>query len=49
MLEIGSRKPADDEGDYPDIDLYCLKGDEGYAHKDGTPYPGASSLRKARR
>ena len=38
VLEIGSRKVADDEGDYPDIDLRFLKGDAGYAHKDGTPY-----------
>jgi uncharacterized cupin superfamily protein len=39
VLEVGSRKTADDEGDYPDIDLYFLKGDAGYAHKDGKPYP----------
>jgi uncharacterized cupin superfamily protein len=38
VLEIGSRKTAEDEGDYPDIDLRFLKGDAGYAHKDGTPY-----------
>jgi uncharacterized cupin superfamily protein len=43
VLEVGSRKPADDEGDYPDIDLYFLKGDAGYAHKDGTPYPPRGS------
>jgi uncharacterized cupin superfamily protein len=39
MLEIGSRKPAEDEGEYPDIDLRFLKGRGGYAHKDGKPYP----------
>jgi uncharacterized cupin superfamily protein len=39
VLEIGSRKVAEDEGDYPDIDLRFLKGDAGYVHKDGTPYP----------
>jgi uncharacterized cupin superfamily protein len=39
VLEIGSRKTDEDEGDYPDIDLRFLKGDAGYAHKDGTPYP----------
>jgi uncharacterized cupin superfamily protein len=39
VLEVGSRKVADDEGDYPDIDLYFLKGDAGFAHKDGRPYP----------
>jgi uncharacterized cupin superfamily protein len=40
MLEIGSRKPAEDEGDYSDIDLRFLKGRGGYVHKNGTPYPG---------
>ena len=39
MLEVGARKVAEDEGDYPDIDLYFLKDNGGYAHKDGTPYP----------
>jgi uncharacterized cupin superfamily protein len=39
VLEVGSRKPEDDEGDYPDIDLRFLKGDGGYVHKDGRPYP----------
>jgi uncharacterized cupin superfamily protein len=39
MLEIGSRRPAEDEGEYPDIDLRFLKGRGGYAHKDGKPYP----------
>jgi uncharacterized cupin superfamily protein len=39
MLEVGSRKTAEDEGDYPDIDLRFLKGRVGYAHKDGKPYP----------
>src|SRR6267142_3910153 len=34
-LEVGSRKPADDEGEYPDIDLRFLKGRAGFARKDG--------------
>lgn len=38
VLEIGSRKPLVDEGEYPDIDMIFLK-DDSYAHKDGTPYP----------
>jgi uncharacterized cupin superfamily protein len=38
VLEIGARKIAADEGEYPDIDLKFLKGRAGYAHKDGTPY-----------
>jgi uncharacterized cupin superfamily protein len=37
-LEVGSRKAADDEGEYPDIDLRFLKGRAGFARKDGTPY-----------
>jgi uncharacterized cupin superfamily protein len=39
LLEVGSRKTADDEGDYPDIDMRFLKDRAGYAKKDGTPYP----------
>jgi uncharacterized cupin superfamily protein len=38
LLEVGSRKSAEDEGEYPDIDMRFLKGEAGYAHKDGTPY-----------
>jgi uncharacterized cupin superfamily protein len=39
ILEVGSRKAADDEADYPDIDLRFLKGRGGFSHKDGKPYP----------
>jgi uncharacterized cupin superfamily protein len=39
LLEVGSRRVAEDEGEYPDIDLRFLKNDEGYAHRDWTPYP----------
>jgi uncharacterized cupin superfamily protein len=38
VLEIGSRKVAGDEVDYPDIDLRFLKERAGFAHKDRTPY-----------
>jgi uncharacterized cupin superfamily protein len=38
LLEVGSRKAADDEVDYPDIDLRFLKGRGGFSHKDGKPY-----------
>ena len=39
-LEVGSRKPGDDECDYPDVDLRIGPGREaGFTHKDGTPYP----------
>ena len=39
VLEVGSRRIAEDEGEYPDIDLRALKGRAGYVHRDGTPYP----------
>jgi uncharacterized cupin superfamily protein len=39
VLEIGSRRIAEDEVDYPDIDLRCDKGGAGYTHNDGRPYP----------
>jgi uncharacterized cupin superfamily protein len=39
LLEVGSRKAADDEVDYPDIDMRFLKGRGGFSHKDGKPYP----------
>jgi uncharacterized cupin superfamily protein len=38
LLEVGSRRPEDDEGDYPDIGMRFLKGDAGFARKDGTPF-----------
>ena len=40
VLEIGTRRPEDDEAFYPDIDLHALKGSGGYAHRDGRPYRG---------
>ena len=39
LLEIGTRQPDSDEAFYPDADLHALKGDAGYAHRDGRPYP----------
>ena len=39
LLEVGSRRVAEDEGEYPDIDMRFLKNDHGYTHRDGTPYP----------
>ena len=36
LLEVGTRKPGGDSGEYPDIDL---RFGGGYSHKDGTPYP----------
>ena len=40
VIEIGTRRPEDDEAFYPDIDLHALKGSGGYAHRDGRPYRG---------
>jgi uncharacterized cupin superfamily protein len=38
VLEIGARRPEDDEVDYPDIDLRVPRGRKGFTHKDGTRY-----------
>jgi uncharacterized cupin superfamily protein len=38
-LEIGTRRPADDACDYPDIDMIVGPGEAPYRHRDGTPYP----------
>jgi len=39
VLEVGSRKEAD-EGEYSDIDMrFSRAGAGSFAHKDGTPYP----------
>ncbi|HEX7369645.1 MAG TPA: cupin domain-containing protein [Rhodanobacteraceae bacterium] len=38
-LEIGTRKPDQDDVDYSDIDLHIGPGrGAGYTHKNGTPY-----------
>jgi uncharacterized cupin superfamily protein len=39
VLEIGTRDPARDGADYPDIDLTLRAGARAFLHKDGTPYP----------
>lgn len=41
VLEVGARRPDEDEVTYPDIDLQLLKGRAGYAHRDGALYAGA--------
>jgi len=39
-LEIGSRRPDEDDCDYPDIDLHIGPGrSAGYTHKNGKSYP----------
>ena len=39
LLEVGSRRPAEDACDYPDIDMILPQGADRYFHRDGTPYP----------
>jgi uncharacterized cupin superfamily protein len=39
LLEIGTRDPAGDACDYPDIDLVARAGEDIYRHRDGAPYP----------
>ena len=39
LLEVGSRNPAGDGADYPDIDMVLPQGADRYFHRDGTPYP----------
>jgi uncharacterized cupin superfamily protein len=42
LLEIGTRNPAGDAVDYPDINLTIRAGARAFLHKDGTPYPPRS-------
>lgn len=37
LLEVGTRTPGGDRGEYPDIDMTFASGT--FYHKDGTPYP----------
>jgi uncharacterized cupin superfamily protein len=37
LLEMGSRRPAEDGCDYPDIDLMLDQGVTEYRHRDGRP------------
>jgi uncharacterized cupin superfamily protein len=39
VLEIGTRNPAEDGCDYPDIDMVARPDEDIYRHRDGTPYP----------
>jgi uncharacterized cupin superfamily protein len=45
LLEVGSRRPADDGCDYPDIDLVLNQGTTEYRHRDGRPYAQSKSKR----
>jgi uncharacterized cupin superfamily protein len=37
-LEVGTRNPQQDGVDYPDIDMVCEPGRNGYSRRDGTRY-----------
>jgi uncharacterized cupin superfamily protein len=37
FLEVGSRRPREEEVVYPDIDL-SIKGGAGFTHRNGQPY-----------
>lgn len=37
LLEVGTRKPGGDHGEYPDIDMTFRSG--VFSRRDGTPYP----------
>jgi uncharacterized cupin superfamily protein len=39
LLEVGSRRPDQDEVIYPDIDLKVPKGGNGFTRANGEPYP----------
>ncbi|MFC3068302.1 cupin domain-containing protein [Phenylobacterium soli] len=39
LLEVGSRRPAEDACDYPDLDMLTDPATDLYLHRDGTPYP----------
>jgi uncharacterized cupin superfamily protein len=46
LLEMGSRKPAEDAVDYPDIDLILNQGEGTYRHRDGTPYETSGARKR---
>ena len=41
VLEVGSRRPAEEAVAYPGIDLALRRGESRYVHLDGRPYPPA--------
>ena len=42
LLEVGTRRPAEDRVEYPDIDMTYTGGVTFYRRRDGTPYPGST-------
>lgn len=45
LLEVGSRRRADDGATYPDIDLMLRPGEVEYRHRDETPYADTKTAR----
>jgi uncharacterized cupin superfamily protein len=45
LLEVGSRREAEDGCDYPDIDLILVPGETEYRHRDGSPYADTQTAR----
>jgi uncharacterized cupin superfamily protein len=39
VLEVGNSDGARDRCTYSDIDMIAEPGEQGYRHRDGTPYP----------
>ena len=42
LLEVGTRRPAEDRVEYPDIDMIYTGGETFYRRRDGAPYPGST-------
>ena len=42
LLEVGTRRPAEDRVEYPEIDMTYTGGETFYRRRDGTPYPGST-------
>ena len=46
LLEIGSRREAEDGCDYSDLDMVIWPGEEMPRHRDGTPYEDAKGRKR---
>ena len=46
LLEVGSRRPAEDGVDYPDIDMIIEPGSDTYRGRDGRSLSGVQPLRQ---
>jgi uncharacterized cupin superfamily protein len=46
LLEVGSRREAEDACDYPDIDLTLAAGESEYRHRDGSRYVDIQTKRR---